>query len=41
MVLENVNEVRWHVVPRSFFEILHNLLRFCVHLQKFCESCTF
>ena len=34
MVSENVNEVRWHVVPRFVLEKLHNLLRFCVHFAK-------
>ena len=33
IVSENVNEVRWHVVPRLFLEKLHNLLRFCVHFS--------
>ena len=34
MVSENVNEVRWYIVPRFFLEKLHNLLRFCVHFAK-------
>ena len=34
MVSGNVNEVRWHVVPRFFLEKLHNLLRFCMHFAK-------
>ena len=34
MVSENVNEARWHVVPRFLLEELHKLLRFCVHFAK-------
>ena len=45
MVSENVNEVRWHVVPRFFSEELHNLLRYCVGLHlanNFANhTCTF
>ena len=34
MTSENVNEVRWHLVPRYFLEKRHILLRCCVHLSK-------
>ena len=34
MVSENVNEVRWHVVPRFFLENLHNL----VHLYAMLHT---
>ena len=34
IVSENVNEVRWYVVPRIFLEKLHNLLRCFVHFAK-------
>ena len=41
MVSENVNDVRWHVVPIFFLEKLHNLLRLVYICKHFANLALF
>ena len=41
MASENINEVRWHVVPRFVLEKLHNFYVFVHILLKFLRNMYF